>query len=209
MTEKRFETVKQSIIAELPQVPFVIDQVDKAINWCIEAHDSGIVNRILNTSLDVARYVKKVSDPNFYKTHLLISALIGDIPNVLQDEQFAIFRTASGAVEKTIKKVIVDKKLSEERGCFNALTIWLTQLAREDEEAFVVMLYGVLNDLKDLIAGLKEVGVKTPVTPQNYITVLGYAYVLSNIRMADLKLLDKTREVINEVEVILNNDIIY
>ena len=209
MAEKLIETLRKSIIAELPQVPFVIDQVDKAIDWCIDEHDDGIIVRVLNTSLDVAKYVKSISDPNFYKTHLVIASLIGDIPNVLEDEKFNIFKTASGAVEKAIKKVIVDKTLTKERGCFNALNIWLTKLAREDEEAFVVMLYGIMSDLKDLTAGLKEAGVKTPVTPQNYITVLGYAYVLSNLRMAGLNLLDKTRVIMNEIEIILNNDVIY
>lgn len=209
MTENVIETLRKSIINELPQVPFIIDQVDKAVDWCIDEHDKGIVVRILNTSLDVARYVKSISDPNFYKTHLVIAALIGDIPNVFEDERFNVFCTASGAVEKAIKKVVIDKSLTEERGCFNALNIWLTKLAREDEEAFVVMLYGILNDLKDLMVGLKEVGVKTPVTPQNYITILGYAYVMSNLRMAGLNLLDKTRVIFNEIEIILNNDVIY
>lgn len=204
-----FKEVKNAILSELPQIPFIIDQVDNAIDWCIEAHDKGVVARVLNTALDVAKYVKEISDPNFYKTHLVIAALIGDIDGVLEDEKFGMYKTASHAVENTIKKVIIDPKLTEERGCFNALNIWLTRLAREDENAFVVLLYGILNDLKEVVAGLKQVNSKAPITPQNYITVLGYAYVLSNIRMANLNLLDRTRVLVNEIEVLLNNDVIY
>lgn len=206
---KKFEEIKSSILAEVPQIPFIIDQVDKAIDWCIAAHDEGVVYRILSTSADVAKYIKEISDPNFYKTHLLIASLIGDIEGVLEDEKFSIFRTASHAVENTIKEVIIDPKLTEERGCFNALNIWLTQLSKKDENAFVVVLYGILHDLKEIIEGLKEVSSKAPITPQNYITVLGYAYVMSNLRMANLKLLDRTKVLINEIEVLLNNDVIY
>ena len=205
----KFNEVKAAILGELPQIPFIIDQVDKAIDWCIEAHDKGVVSRILNTALDVAKYTREISDPNFYKTHLVIAALIGDIKDVLEDENFAIYRTASHAVENTIKKVIIDPKLTEDRGCFNALNIWLTKLAKEDESAFVVILYGILNDIKEVIGGLKEVGSKAPITPQNYITILGYAYVMANLRMANLNLLDRTRVLVNEIEVLLNNDVIY
>lgn len=208
MVEK-FKEVKASILSELPQIPFVIDQVDGAIDWCIEAHDKGVTARILNTAADVAKYVKTISDPNFYKTHLVIASLIGDIDNVLKDEKFSMYKTASHAVEDTIKKITIDPKLTEERGCFNALNIWLTQLAREDENSFVVVLYGILNNLKEIVTGLKEVSAKAPITPQDYITILGYAYVMSNLRMANLKLLDRTRVVINEIEVLLNNEVIY
>lgn len=207
--KEKIDILKNGILAELPQVPFIIDQVDEAINWCIEAHDEGVVVRLLETALDVARYVKSISDPNFYKTHLLIAALIADIPDVLKDEKFKRYMTASGAVEKAILNVLVDKKLTEERGCFNALNIHLSQLARKDEECFVVMLYGILHDLQDLTKGLKETGEKAPITPQDYITVLGYAYVMTNLRMARLNVLEKTQLLINKIEVILNTDVIY
>ena len=108
-----------------------------------------------------------------------------------------------------MKKVTIDKELIEDRGCFNALNIHLTQLARADENCFVVMLFGILHDLKELVNGLKSVNSKTPITPANYITALGYAYVMSNLRMANLPLADRTKVVINSIQVILNNDIIY
>lgn len=204
-----FNEVKNAILAEIPQIPFIVDQVDKAIDWCIEAHDKGVVSKVLNTALDVAKYVKLTSDPNFYKTHLVIAVLIGDIEGVFTDQKFSIYNTASHAVEDAIKKVVVDPNLIKERGCFNALNIWLTRLAKEDENAFVVMLYGILQDLKEVLQGLKEVESKTPITPQNYITILGYAYVMSNLRMANLPLLDKTRILINEIEILLNNEVIF
>lgn len=203
------DLLKRDILAEVPQVPYVLDQVGHAIDWCIEANDEGSVVKVLKTSLDVAKYAKSISEPNFYKTHLLIASLIGDIDNVKEDAKFEMYNTASGIVAKTIDEIIIDKNLIETRGCFNALSIWLTNLARTNEESFVVMLYGILNDLKESIEGLKAVNEKAPITPEDYVQILGYAYVLSNLRMSNLSLLDSTREIINQISIILNNDVIY
>lgn len=208
-TVERRDALRMAILAEVPQIPFLIDQVDKAIDWCIDGHDEGVVDKVLSTAAKVAKYVKEISDPNFYRTHLLIASLIGDIDGVLADPRFVMYKTASHAVEDAIADLRVDPKLTEDRGCFNALNIWLTALARKNEYAFAVALYGILGDLEEVISGLKEVGSKTPVTPQNYITVLGYAYVMANLRMANLNLLDKTRLLVNEIEILLNYNVIY
>ena len=205
----KIQNLKRAIMEEIPQVPFVQDQVGFALKLCVEYHREGEVVKLLEASLDVAKYVKSISEPNFYKTHLLIASLIGDIPNITEDERFKVFKTASQSVEKAIKKVAIDNKLVEERGCFNAITMHLTQLAKEDEECLKVMLYGILYDLKEIIDGMKKAGEKAPITPQDYITVMGYAYVMANLRMAKLNLLNTTREVINEIEIMLNTDVIY
>lgn len=206
---EEFELKKRAIIEQLPQIPFIIDQVGEAVDWCIEEHDEGITSRILDTSIDVAKYVTKISEPKFYRTYLVIASLIGDIPDVLTKERFEKFKSASGIIEKTIKSIVVDPKLIEERGCFNALSIHLATLARTNEEALNVVLYGILYDVKDITEGLKKIEQKAPITPQNYITILGYAYVLSNLRMANLNLLNDTKMILNEISIILNNDVIY
>ena len=207
---EKFRELKNDILSELPQIEFVIDQVGYAVDWCIEAHDEGKVYHILSTALDVAKYAKEVSERNFYKTHLVIAALIGDIEGVLEDERFSYrYKSSSNVVEKTIRKTTIDPSLTEKRGCFSALSIWLAKLAKEDEDAFVVALYRILHDLKDIVVGLKDVNSKAPITPQDYITVLGYAYVMLNLRMTKSSLLDKTRNVFNEVVTLLNSDVIY
>lgn len=207
--EEKVKALSSEIIQELPQIPFVIDQVSEAINWCVEAHDPGVVVKLLETTVDVAKYVKEISDPNFYKTHLVIASLIADIPNVLEDASFNQFKTTSGAVEKDIKNIIVSPELLAERGCFNSLNIHLTQLAKKDENCLVVMLYGILHDLQEITEGLKDTNAKSPITPQDYITVLGYAYVMSNLRMARLELADRTKVIINDIQILLNVDVIY
>ena len=207
--EEKVKSLSTAIIAELPQIPFIIDQVSDAIKWCVEAHDSGVVVKQLETTLDVAKYVKEISDPNFYRTHLVIAALISDIPNVLEEKKFEEFKTTSGAVEKAVKNIIVDKDLLIKRGCFNALNIHLAQLARIDENCLVIALLGILHDLQEITSSLKEAETKAPITPQDYITVLGYAYVMANLRMARLPLADKTKVIVNQIEILLNTEVIY
>ena len=207
--EEKIELLRKGIIAEVPQVPFLIDQVDNAISWCIEEHEEGDLVKILETSLDVAKYIRSVSDPNFYKTHLLLASLLGDIENVKENEKFKQYQTASGAVEKSINALLVNKEDIAKRGCFNALNIHLATLARTDQECFIVALYGILHDLKNIISGMKEAGVKSPITPQDYITILGYAYTMTNLRMSGLNVLNKARELMNQINIILNNDVIY
>ena len=207
--EETIKELKNGILNEVPQVPFIIDQIDYAIQWCLDAHDESTAIKVLKISLEVAKYVKSISDPNFYKTHLLIASLISDIEGVKEDEKFSRFKTASGAVEKTLDAVMVNKDLITNRGCFNALNIWLTNLAATNEEAFTVMLYGILIDLKEVTEGLRDVSIKSPITPEDYVQVLGYAYVMANLRMANLRLLESTRLLINQIEIILNNDVIF
>ena len=207
--EEKVKALSAAIIAELPQIPFIIDQVSDAINWCVESHEAGVVTKLLETALDVAKYVKEISDPHFYRTHLVIASLIADIPNVLEDERFNQFRTTSGAVEQAVKSIVVAPDLLSQRGCFNSLNIHLAQLAKVDENCLVVMLYGILHDLKEITDVLKEAGTKAPITPQDYITVLGYAYVMSNLRMAKLPLISRTKAIINKIEILLNTEVIY
>lgn len=207
--QERVQVLKKSILEQVPQVPYVLDQVGFALKLCVEYHDEGVVIKVLETALDVAKYTKKVSELNFYKTHLLIGALIGDIPNILQDERFKIFDTASKSVEETIKKITIDEKVSAEKGCFNSIALHLALLARADEDCLVVMLYGILHDLEEVTSGMKGVGVKNPITPQDYITILGYAYVILNFRMNRIPLLNTTKEVLDKIEILLNTEVIY
>ena len=203
--QEQIELLKKDILTQVPQVPFIIDQVGAAIDWCIEEHDEGDVVKLLRTSLDVANYVRETSQPNFYKTYLLIASLIADIPNVLEDEKFKMYQTASKSVENTITDIIADKKLIEERGCFNGMNIWLCQLARKDMEKFIVVLYGILNDLKEITSAMETVQVKEPITPEDYIKILGYAYVMFNIQVSNLGLWDRAHVVVSEISRVLNS----
>ena len=201
--------LEKSIIAELPQIPYVIDQVGSAIKWAKEALTEGEYNKAIEVAWDVTKFSKESSDPNFFKTHLVIASLLSFIPEALEKEEFKMFDTASQAVKKTLEAITIPPELTQERGCFKAILLTLAPLAKTSEECFALLLFGIKHDLEEILKGMKKAQIKTPITPNDYIAVLGYANVMANLRMANLKLLDRTYKIFNDIEIILNNEFNY
>ena len=199
------KTVEQSILELLPQIPYIVDQVGSAMNWAKESAEAeGDYNKILNTTLKVAEYAARVSEPNFYKTHLIITSLLSNIPNVIEDEKFKIFDTASKITEKTLKKVIIDPEVQEKNGCFKALNIHLIPLLKEDQEAAVVMLCGIWQDLEEIAKNIKDAGAQAPITREDYVILLGYSLVVTNIYNSKINIYNDTNSILNEIQIILN-----
>ena len=76
-------------------------------------------------------------------------------------------------------------------------------------ELFTISLIGIKHDLMAITEGMKNAGVKTPITGNDYITILGYSLVMANVRMANLKMSNDAYKVYNEIEIMLNKDINY
>ena len=196
--------LEKSIIAELPQIPYVIDQTSEALKWAKEVLGKGEYAKMLETTWDVTQFVKEISDPNFFKVHLVIATVLSYIPESLKEERFGQFDTASKAVEKALKAITIDPKVTAERGCFKAILLLLASVARENEDYFTLVLYGIKHDLMEITKGMSNIDTKAPITPQDYITILGYSFVMANLRMANLHMLNRTYRVFNEIEIILN-----
>ena len=207
--EENIELLEREIREILPQIPYVIDQVGAAMDWVKSEQDEGSYIKTLQFVRDVAAFTTKVSNPNFYKTHLVIAALLMDLDNPLHNEKFNVFKSASNSVENSLNELRIDPKLSEERGCFKSVTIHVSQVARKSQELFTILMYNILHELEEIIGGMEEAGVKTPITAADYIKVLGYAGVMANLRMSNLEYSDVTRSVVNKIEVLLNNKINY
>ena len=201
--------LEKSILAELPQIPYVIDQIGEAFAWLKEDLEEGEYNRVLEQAWEVTNYAKSISDPNFFKIHLILGSMISEIPNALSNPKFAKFDTASKATENTVKKLIVDSKEVEKYGNIKALLLKLIPLAKEDESCFAVSLISIKQHLKEILKGMKPVGVKTPITSEDYVVVLGYALIMANIRMANIKMLDSTYQIFNNIEILLNTEFNY
>ena len=201
--------LEKSILTELPQIPYVIDQVGEAFAWLKEDLEEGEYNRVLEQAWEVTNYAKSISDPNFFKIHLILGSIISEIPNALSNPKFAKFDTASKATENTIKKLVIDSKEVEKYGNIKALLLKLIPLAKEDESCFAVSLISIKQHLKEILKGMKPVGVKTPITSEDYVVVLGYALIMANIRMANIKMLDSTYQIFNNIEILLNTEFNY
>ena len=198
--------LEKGIFEMLPQIPYVIDQIGEALKWAKEELSEGEYNKTLKVAFEVAQFAKEVSDPNFFKTHLVVASILSNIEDAKNDERFEKFDTASKATERALDDLIVDKKSIEEKGCFKALLLHLVPLAKKDENLFVTALIGIKNDLEEIIKGMDKTAMtKSPITAQDYITILGYAFVLDNIRMARLNLLEKSWKIYNEITILLND----
>lgn len=202
MTKTRLE---KGIIELLPQIPYVIDQIGEALKWAKEELSEGEYNKTLKVAYEVAEFAKSISDPNFFKTHLVIASILSNIEDAVENKKFEKFDTASKAVEKALKDLVVDKKTIEEKGCFKAILLHLVPLAKKDENLFATALIGIKNDLEEITKEIEKANVNTPITAHDYVTILGYAFVMDNIRMARLNLLEKSWNIYNKITILLNN----
>lgn len=197
--------LEKGIIELLPQIPYVIDQVGEALKWAKEELSEGEYNKTLRVAYDVAQYAKEVSDTNFFKTHLVLASILSNIENPMANKRFEIFDTASKATEKALKDLVIDKKEIEDKGCFKSVLLRLVPLAKKDENLFATALIGIKHDLEEVVEAMKKADVKTPITAQDYVTILGYAFVMDNIRMARLNLLEKAWKIYNDITILLND----
>ena len=201
--------LEDSIIQELPQIPYVIDQIGEALAWAKECLNEGEYNKLLRITFDVVEYTKSISDPNFFKTHYVVATILSNIESAKSNERFAKFDSASKAVEKTLNALAVSSESIEKNGCFKTLMLHLIPLAKENMDLFAISLIGIKHALSDILAGTKSANVKSPITANDYITILGYALVMANIRMANLNMSNEAYKIYNEISIMLNNDLSY
>lgn len=201
--------IKESIIEQLPQIPYVLDQVGEALDWVKEELDEGAYNKVLKTTYEVTEFVKSISDPNFFKTHYVLASILSNIRNAKENERFAKFDSTSKSVEKTLDSVTLDRASIEKNGCFKAIMLHIIPLAKKNMDLFTISLISIKQDLLEILEGMKKAEVNSPITGSDYITILGYALVIANIRMANLSMTNSAYKVYNEISVILNSDFSY
>ena len=88
---KNIEKLEKSLYEILPQIPYVIDQVGDALKWVKEECKEGEYYKILSTAYEVSQFVADISNPNFFKTHLVLASILSNIKDVTQDEKFEKF----------------------------------------------------------------------------------------------------------------------
>ena len=74
----------------------------------------------------------------------------------------------------------------------------------KDQDAAVVMLCGILEDLEEIANVMGKAEVKAPITREDYVILLGYTMVVSNIYNSKTNILNETATILNEIQIILN-----
>ena len=203
------QKLEKSIIEKLPQIPYILDQVGEALSWAREEMDDSAYNHLLEVTMEVTNFVSEISEPHFFKVHYIIASILSAIPDAEKNSRFAKFDTASKAVEEALLNLIVEPGSVEQRGCFKSVMMRLIPLAKTNIDLFTIALIGVKHDLTEITKGMKASNVKSPITCNDYVTILGYALVMANIRMANINMSQHAHKVFNEISVILNNDVNY
>lgn len=201
--------LEDSIIQQLPQIPYILDQVGEALNWAKEVLNEGEYNRMLKLTYDVVMFTQSVSNQHFFKIQYVVATILSTIKNAKEDKRFSKFKSASNAVEEALDAIAVNPKDVEEKGCFKSIMLHLIPLAKENMELFAIGLLGIKHNLLDVVEGFKKVDVKSPITGKDYIIVLGYALVMSNIRMANIHMTNEAYKIYNEISIMLNKDLTY
>ena len=201
------DVLEKSILEKVPQIPYIIDQVGYAIKWVKEVQEEGEYYKTLKFALDVANYAEKVSERGYYKTHLVIGALLMDIKDVMRDPKFENFKTASHVIEDTLAAITINPDWASTYGCFKAISIHVVTLAKENQDYFAILMYNILNELNVILAGMQGAKDKAPITVEDYVKILGYAVVMKNLKLEKLQFYTPIQEVINSINTILNHDI--
>lgn len=207
--EDQSTLIERSIMESLPQVPYVLDQVGAAMKWRKKETCKNSYEETLRTTLDLCKYVRTISEGNFYKAHLVTAFLLMGIDNCLNKEEFDFFRSASGAIEDSIRSITLDKDLVKEKGYYRALAIRVSELAVENEEYLALILFNILLGLRETSSGMSVANVKVPITFEDYTEVLGAALLIAYFRLSNKSLLFTTRDIINSIEILLNEKFNY
>ena len=170
------ELLVKSIMAELPQIVFVTEQVATAIELAKENLSEDGFNRALRVTLEVTKFARETSQENYFKYHLVVITVLSSVPEVTKLKGFKKFETMNNIVEAGISEL---ETTAEEltRGDYKGLLLKLARLYNSNQELFLVTILEMMDDFC-----------------YEYDSVdVGFAYIEANLRMSDLNLLSPIR----------------
>lgn len=183
----------QSITGELPQIDFVVDQVGAALALAADTLTERQFHRALRIAVNVTKFAKETSEPQYFKYNLIITALLKDVQNLSSHAGFKTFDTTSNIVGKNIEalKTTEDEKA---RGYYKGGVLKLARLFNLNQELFLIEVLSLTDDLEalDLVADVHPF-------------LLGCAFMNANFRMCNFELLSSVQIYYNKFMSILEN----
>lgn len=184
------EKLIKSIVALLPQNPFVTEQVGAAIDIAKKELTEEQLEKSLRVALEVTNFARETSSDNFFKYNLVIIALLKDVPNVESNKKFSLFETVANLVSNGLNSLKATEAESM-RGNFKGELLKLARLAKENQDLFLVEIIALTDYLTEVISN-------ESLSVEDELTVVGYAYVENNLRMSDLTLLNDVKKYYNK-----------
>ena len=182
--EEKYQTIIHKIMANLPTSQFIVDLVGEAIKVAGEKYADEFETR-LGIDLRMSEYAKEVSQPLYYKAHLVIAPLVAG----LEASEVNKLETASGTLSKACAPlgVFVTAKTFKQK--------WkaLFELSKVDVDVLGTALM------------FAKVAVDKAFKEKDLYTLAGYAYIEVNIRQSGMFINYTVRKYYNEfASVVLN-----
>lgn len=158
-----------SILSKLPQTPFVVDVVGKAIQISCDENKNNekFLSRLLFVADKVAKYTGECSSPVSYKYALIASILLAGIPQ----DKYAVIDTTSNTVSTAVK-LITDFIYTDS---FKEKWIILNQIAKHDSDLLYVVFCYINAEIENILA-------QDGIGLMDRVILTGYAYIEVSLR---------------------------
>ena len=182
--EEKYQTIIHKIMANLPTSQFIVDLGGEAIKVAGEKYPDEFETR-LGIALRMSEYAKEVSQPLYYKAHLVIAPLVAG----LEASEVNKLETASGTLSKACAP----------------LGVFITAKTFKQKWKALFELSKVDVDVLGTALMFAKVAVDKAFKEKDLYTLAGYAYIEVNIRQSGMFINHTVRKYYNEfASVVLN-----
>lgn len=178
--DEKYTKQVNSIMAKLPQNPFIIDLIGKGIEIS-ERYNIENFDFRLKLADKAVEFVSKISKPNFYKYHIILSVLLSGVPA----EDYEMLDTASGTVKESVELI---SKFEFNDG-YKDMWITLNEIAKKDTDLLYIALL--------LMTGLAEVAIGDESIAGSYV-LAGLAYLEVSLRKSAITIPNNQYELYNQ-----------
>ena len=181
--------VKQvnSIMSKLPQNPFIVDVVGKAIEISFKNRD---VNKdysvVLELADKVAEYTTANSSTTSYKYALIAAILLAGVPS----EEYEIIDTASGTVKDYVEAFTAFAFADG----YKKTWLELNNLIKKDSDLLYLALLVMVNNIEIILKLENEEG---PTTKDKY-DLAGMAYIEVSLRKSAITIPNRQYDLYNK-----------
>ena len=181
--------VKQvnSIMSKLPQNPFIVDVVGKAIEISYKNRDiSKDYSVVLDLADKVAEYTTANSSTTSYKYALIAAILLAGVPS----EEYEVIDTASGTVKDYVEAFTAFAFADG----YKKAWLELNNLIKKDSDLLYLALLVMVNNIETILKLENEEG---PTTKDKY-DLAGMAYIEVSLRKSAITIPNRQYDLYNK-----------
>jgi len=181
--------VKQvnSIMSKLPQNPFIVDVVGKAIEISYKNRDIGKdYSVVLELADKVAEYTTANSSTTSYKYALIAAILLAGVPS----EEYEVIDTASGTVKEYVEAFTAFAFADG----YKKTWLELNNLIKKDSDLLYLALLVMVNNIEVILKLEDEEG---PTTKDKY-DLAGMAYIEVSLRKSAITIPNRQYDLYNK-----------